>query len=55
MLGKITLREILTGKTELSESGRLWCFVPLPLLKIRTFLDYRVLGKAVLSNSVAVC
>jgi len=31
MLGKIALREILMGKTGLSERGRLWSFVPLPL------------------------
>ena len=29
-------------------------FDPLPSQKIRTFLDYRVLGQMVLSTSVAV-
>jgi hypothetical protein len=54
MLGKIALCEILMGKTGLSERGRVWSFVPLQLLKIRTFFDYRVLGQIMLSTSVAV-
>jgi hypothetical protein len=54
MLGKIALREILVGKTGLSECRLLSSFVPLPLFKIRTFLDYRVLEQMVLSTSVAV-
>jgi len=54
MLGKIALRELVMGKIGLNERGRLWSFDPLPSHKIRTFLDYRVLGEMVLSTSVAV-
>jgi hypothetical protein len=54
MLGKTALRELVMRKTGLSERGRLWSFDSLSSLKIRTFLDYRVLGQMVLSTSVAV-
>jgi len=54
MLGKIALRELVMGKTWLNERGKLWSFDPLPSHKIRTFLDYRMLGQVVLSTSVAV-
>ena len=52
--GKNSFARTCYGKNRAEWTRKIMVFDPLPSQKIRTFLDYRVLGQMVLSTSVAV-